>query len=58
MAQLEFDLDWMEGEGVNGPELAATWARLRIKAGASAVTLALDERATPIRTSMSFHSAT
>lgn len=49
MAQLEFDLDWMEAEGVNGPELAATWARLRIKAGASAVTLVLDERARTVR---------
>lgn len=37
MAQLSFDVDWMEAEGVNGPELAATWARLRIQAGASTI---------------------
>lgn len=49
MAQLSFDLDWMEAEGVNGPELAATWARLRIRAGSSTVTLALDERAKTVR---------
>ena len=49
MAQLSFDLDWMEAEGVNGPELAATWASLRIQAGSSTVTLALDERAKTVR---------
>lgn len=49
MAQLNFDLDWLEAEGVNGPELAATWANLRIQAGSSTVTLALDVRAKTVR---------
>ena len=49
MAQLSFPSDWIEAEGVNGPELAATWANLRIQAGASTVTLALDERAKTVR---------
>ncbi len=49
MAQLSFDLEWTEAKGVNGPELAATWANLRIQAGASTVTLALDERARTVR---------
>ena len=39
----------MEAEDVNGPELAATWANLRIQAGSSMVTLALDERARTVR---------
>ena len=49
MAQLSFDLDWLEAESVKGPELAATWASLRIQAGSSTVTLALDERAKTVR---------
>ncbi len=49
MAQLSFDWDWMDAPGVNGPELAATWARLRIKAGKSTVTRVLDERAKTVR---------
>ena len=49
MVRLSFDLDWMEAEGVNGTELAATWASLRIRAGSATVTLALDERASTVR---------
>ena len=49
MAQLSFDWDWMDAPGVNGPELAATWARLCIKAGKSTVARVLDERAKTVR---------
>lgn len=49
MAKLSFDWDWMDGPGVNGPELAATWACLRIKVGQSVVTQVLDERAKTVR---------
>lgn len=49
MAQLSFDVEWMEAEGINGPELAATWARLRIRAGSSTVTLVTDEDAGTVR---------
>lgn len=49
MAQLDFNVDWMEAEGINGPELAATWANLGIHAGSSTITLVLDERARTVR---------
>ena len=49
MAQLSFDVDWMEAEGVNGPELAATWARLRVQAGASTISRVFDARARTVR---------
>jgi len=49
MAQLSFHWDWMDAPGVNGPELVATWARLRIEAGSSTVTHILDERAKTVR---------
>lgn len=49
MAQLSFDVEWMEAERINGPELAATWARLRIRAGSSTVTLVVDEKAGTVR---------
>ena len=48
-SQLSFDVDWMDAEGVKGPELAATWASLRIQAGSSTVTLVLDERTGTVR---------
>ena len=49
MEQLRFDIDWMDAEGVNGAELAATWASLRIHTESSAITLALDARAKTVR---------
>ena len=49
MARLSFDLEWTEADGVNGPELAATWANLRIQAGSSTVTRVHDERARTVR---------
>lgn len=49
MAQLDFHVDWMEAEGINGPELAATWTNLRIQAGSATITLVLDERARTVR---------
>ena len=49
MEKLEFDIDWMDAEGVNGAELAATWASLRIRTDSSAVTLAFDTRAKTVR---------
>lgn len=49
MAKLSFDWNWMDAPGVNGPELAATWADLRIKVGTSTITQALDERAKTVR---------
>ena len=49
MAQLSFDVVWLDAEGIAGPELAATWASLRIQAGSSTVTLVLDERTDTVR---------
>ena len=45
MTDLRFDFDWLNAEGVNGPELAATWASLRIRAGDSVITKVFDQRA-------------
>lgn len=49
MPQLEFKIDWVDAEGVRGPELSATWASLRITAGDSVVTRVLDTRARTVR---------
>ena len=49
MAQLSFDVDWLDAEGVNGPELAATWASLRIRAGSSTISRVFDARARTVR---------
>lgn len=49
MPQLEFEIDWVNAEGVRGPELAATWASLQITVGDSVVTRVLDTRARTVR---------
>lgn len=49
MAELSFEIDWVAAEGVNGPELSATWASLRLRAGDSIVTRVLDARAKTVR---------
>ena len=49
MPQLSFETDWVEAEGINGPELSATWASLRIRAGDSTITRVLDTRAQTVR---------
>ena len=49
MPTLNFDIDWVDGEGVRGPELAATWAALCIRFGDSVITRVLDARAKTIR---------
>lgn len=48
-ATLDFKTDWVGSEGINGPELAATWASLEIRAGDSIVTHVLDTRAKTVR---------
>ena len=45
MPQLSFETDWVDAEGINGPELSATWASLRIRAGDATITRVLDTRA-------------
>ena len=49
MTRLSFEIDWVDAEGINGPELSATWASLRILAGDSVVTRVLDARAQTVR---------
>ena len=49
MSELSFDFDWVNPEGVNGPELSATWASLTIRAGDSVITRILDDRAKTVR---------
>ena len=49
MPKLSFKTDWVDGEGIDGPELAATWASLEIRAGDSIITRVLDTRAKTVR---------
>ena len=49
MPQLDFEVDWADAEGINGPELSATWASLEIRAGDSVITRVQDTRARTIR---------
>ena len=49
MQRLRFEIDWVDAEQINGPELSATWASLRICAGDSVITRVLDERAKTVR---------
>ena len=49
MPELSFDIDWVDADGINGPELSATWASLRIRTGDSIVTRVLDARAKTVR---------
>ena len=49
MQKLKFEIDWVDAERINGPELSATWASLRIYAGDSVITRVLDARAKTVR---------
>ena len=49
MPGFSFDIDWVDAEGINGPELSATWGTLRIRVGDSIVTRVLDARAKTVR---------
>ena len=44
MQDLRFEIEWQQPRGVNGAELSATWATLRIVAGDGAITHVLDTR--------------
>ena len=49
MPNLSFAIDWVDSEGIEGAELAATWASLRIQSGSSVVTQVHDMRAQTVR---------
>lgn len=49
MTDLSFEFDWVDSEGIRGPELSATWAALKITARDSVITRIQDERAKTVR---------
>ncbi len=49
MSALRFDIQWLDGTGIEGPELAATFAALRISVGDAVLTAVDDQRAQTLR---------
>lgn len=49
MPRISFKTDWVDADGIRGPELAATWAALEIRVDDSIVTRVLDARARTVR---------
>ncbi len=49
MSDLRFELDWMDPEGARGPELRATWARLRMSVDGQAISRVYDANAQTVR---------
>ena len=49
METIDFRFDWLDGTGIQGQELAATYSALEIRVGASPVTRVLDHRARAVR---------
>ena len=49
MERLVVELDWLDGEGIQGPELAATFARVQIRVGDSILTRAFDHETNAVR---------
>jgi hypothetical protein len=49
MPEFSFEIDWVDAEGISGPEFSATWASLCIRAGDSIITRVLDGRAKTVR---------
>jgi len=49
MADISFQIDWQDGEGMRGAELAATFASLRIDVQGETLTQVFDSRARTVR---------
>lgn len=49
MSALRFDVEWHDGTGIKGPELAATFAALRMATAGSVLTQVNDHRARTLR---------
>lgn len=49
MSRISFDFEWLDPSGVASPELAATWASLRIRVGETCLTRVLDRSAQTVR---------
>ena len=52
MTEVSFDTEWQDGEGIEGAELSATFASLRIGVRAQPVTRVFDSRARTVRESV------
>ena len=52
MSEVSFEIEWQDGDGIRGAELAATFASLRIKVDEHAVTRVFDSRAKTVRDSI------
>ena len=52
MTEINFDTEWQDGDGINGAELAATFASLRIDVCGQSVTRVFDRRASTVRDSV------
>ena len=49
MERLGFEIDWLDGNGIQGLELAATYARVQIHVGDEILTQAADREAHAVR---------
>ncbi len=49
MPEIRFEFDWVDSDGINGPELSTTWAALQIVARDSVITRILDSRSKSVR---------
>ena len=49
MQKLQFELEWLDGSRIQGPELAATFARVQIRVGESILTRAFDHETNAVR---------
>ncbi len=49
MSELRFDFEWLEEQGVRGPELRGTWSRLRIEFDGQPITRVFDRSSRSVR---------
>ena len=49
MQRLQFEIEWLDGSRIQGPELAATFARVQIRVGESILTRAFDHETNALR---------
>ena len=49
MPEIRFEFDWVDSDGIKGPELSTTWAALQIVARDSVITRILDGRSKSVR---------
>ena len=49
MQRLQFELEWLDGSRIQGPQLAATFARVQIRVGESILTRAFDHEKNAVR---------